>query len=208
MCLSSAFWDGTKKPSLGRHRSAFVGKNLRAHSESDHLVARCGLSRPRTPFQVRSFLSRPLCLPRRFGTEPGNRVWGIAVRLLWARNFEITQNRTTQWLDVNFRGRSKSGRSFLGHCAFLWRFGTEPGNRVWGIVVRLLWARNFEITQNRTTMWLEDFRGLGPRSKSDRPFPGHWAFLRRFGTERGNRVWGVTVPLLWARNFEIRTPSC
>ena len=61
LCLSSAFWDGTKKPSLGRHRSFFVGKKLRDHSESDHPVARCGLSRPRTPFQVRSFLSRPLC---------------------------------------------------------------------------------------------------------------------------------------------------
>ena len=123
---------------------------------------------------------------RRFVTEPANRVWGIAVWLLWARNFEITKNRTTQWLDVNFRGRSKSGRSFLGHCVFLRRFGMEPGNRVGGISVRLLWARNFEITQNRTTMWLDvNFRG---RSKSGRSFLGHCAFLRRFGPEQGNRV--------------------
>ena len=108
------------------------------------------------------------------------------------------------WLHVNFRGRSKSGRSFLGHCAFLWRFGTEPGNRVWGIVVRLLWARNFEITQNRTTQWLDvNFRGLRPRSESGRSFLGHCDFLRHFGTKPRNRVWGITVHLLWARNFEI-----
>ena len=122
---------------------------------------------------------------RRFGTEPGNRVRGTAVRLLWARNFEITQNRTTQWLDVNFRGlrpRSKPGLPFLGHFAFLRRFGTELGNRVWGIAVRLLWARNFEITQNRTTQWLDvNFRG---RSKSGRSILGHCAFLWRFGTEQ------------------------
>ena len=69
LCLSSAFWDGTKKPSLGRHRSAFVGKKLRDHKESDHPVARCGLSRPRTPFQVRPSLSRPLCLSSAFWYE-------------------------------------------------------------------------------------------------------------------------------------------
>ena len=66
LCLSSTFWDETKKPSLGRHRSAFVGKKLRDHSESDHPVARCGLSRPRTPFQVRPSLSRSLCLSSAF----------------------------------------------------------------------------------------------------------------------------------------------
>ena len=136
----------------------------------------------------RSFLGHCAFL-RRFGTEPRNRVWGIAVRLLWARNFEITLNRTTQWLYLNFRGlrpRSKSGRSFLSHCAFLRRFRTEPANRDWGIAVRLLSARNFEVTQNRTTQWLDvNFRG---HSKSGRSFLGHCAFLRRFGTEPGNRV--------------------
>ena len=66
LCLSSTFWDGNKKPSLGRHLSTFVGQKLRDHSESDHPVARCGLSRPRTPFQVRSSLSRPLCLSSTF----------------------------------------------------------------------------------------------------------------------------------------------
>ena len=66
LCLSSAFWDGTKKPSLGRHRSAFVGKKLRDHKESDHPVARCGLSRPQTPFQVRSSLFRTLFLSSSF----------------------------------------------------------------------------------------------------------------------------------------------
>ena len=66
LCLSSGFWDGTKKPSLGRHRSAFVGKKLRDHKELDHPVARYGLSRPRTPFQVRPSLSRPLCLSSAF----------------------------------------------------------------------------------------------------------------------------------------------
>ena len=154
----------------------------------------------------RSFLGHCAFL-RRFGTEPGNRVSGIGVRLLWARNFEITQNRTTQWLDVNFRGlrpRSKPGLPFLGHCAFLRRFGTELGNRVWGIAVRLLWERNFEITQNRTPLWSDvTFRGLRPRCKSGRSFLGHCAFLRRFGTEPGNRVLGIAVRLLWARKFEI-----
>ena len=144
---------------------------------------------------------------RRFGTEPRNRVWGIAVRLLSSRNFEITQNWTTQWLDVNFRSlrpRSMSDRSFLGNGAFIRRFGTEPRKGVWGIAVRLLSARNFEITQNWTTQWLDvHFRGLRPRSKSSRSFLGHGAFIRRFGMEPGNRVWGVTVRLLWARNFEI-----
>ena len=108
---------------------------------------------------------------------------------------------------MDFRGngpRSKSDRPFLGHCAFLRRFRTEPRNRVWGVTVRLLWARNFEITHNWTTQLLDvDFRGLGPRSKSDRPFLGYCAFLRRFGTEPRNRVWGVTIRLLWARNLEI-----
>ena len=96
LCLSSAFWDGTKQSSLGRHRSAFVGKKLRDHSESDHLVARCGLSRPRTPFQVRPSLSRPLCLSSAFWDGTKKPSLGVTVRLLWARNFEITQNRTTQ----------------------------------------------------------------------------------------------------------------
>ena len=66
LCLSSVYWDGTKKPSVGRHRSAFVGEKLRDHSESDHPVARCGLSRPRSPFQVRPSLSRPLRLSSAF----------------------------------------------------------------------------------------------------------------------------------------------
>ena len=154
----------------------------------------------------RSFLGHCSFL-RRFGTKPRNRLWGITVRLLWARKFEIIQNRTAQWLDVNFRGvrpRSESGRSSLGHCAFLRRFGTEPRNQVWGITVRVLWARNFEITQNRTAQWLDvNFRGLRPRSKSGRSFLGHGTFIRRFGTEPGNRVWGIAVRLLWARNLEI-----
>ena len=96
LCLSSAFWDGTKKPSLGRHRSDFVGKKLRDHKESDHPVARCGLSRPRTPFRVRPSLYRPLCLSSAFWDETKKPSLGVTVRLLWARNFEITQNRTTQ----------------------------------------------------------------------------------------------------------------
>ena len=155
--------------------------------------------RPRSK-SGRSFLGHCAFL-RRFGTEQGNRVWGIAVRLLWARNFEITQYRTTQCLDVNFRGRSQSGRSFQGLCAFLRRFGTEPRNQVWGIAVRLLWARNFEITQKRTTMWLDvNFQG---RSKPGRSFIDHCAFLRRFGREPGNRVWGIAIRHLWAKNFEI-----
>ena len=66
LCLSSAFRDGTKKLSLGRHRSAFVGKKLRDHSESDHPVSRFGLSRPRTSFQVRPSLSRTLSLSSAF----------------------------------------------------------------------------------------------------------------------------------------------
>ena len=48
--LSSAFWDGTKKPSLGHLHLAFVGKKLRDHSESDRPVVRCEFSRPPTPF--------------------------------------------------------------------------------------------------------------------------------------------------------------
>ena len=126
---------------------------------------------------------------------------------MWGTQFEIIQNWTAQWLDVNFRGlrpRSKSGSSFLGHCAFLRRFGTEPRNRVWGITVRLLWARNFEITPNRTTQWFDvNFRGLRPRSEPGRSFLRHCAFLRLFGTEQRNLVWGITVRLLWGRNFEI-----
>ena len=80
--LSSAFWNRTKKPSLGRHRSAFVGKKLRDHSDSDHPVARCGLSRPRTPFQVRPSLSRPLCLSSAFWDGTKKPSLGITVRLL------------------------------------------------------------------------------------------------------------------------------
>ena len=143
---------------MGHHRSAFVGKKLRDHSESECPVVRCELSGPPTPFLVRSFLSRQLYLSSAFWDGTKKPSMGITVRVLWARNFEITQNRTGQWLDVNFRGvrpRSESGRSFLGHCAFLWRFGTEPRNRVWGITVRVLWARNFEITQNQTAQWLD-----------------------------------------------------
>ena len=144
---------------------------------------------------------------RCFGTEPRNRVWGVTVRLLWTRNFEITQNWTTQWLDVNFRGlqpRSESSRSFLGHCAFLRRFVTKQRNRVRGITVRLLWARNFEITQNLTAQWLDvNFRRLGPRSEISRSFLGHCDFLRRLWTKRKNRVLGISIRLLWARNFVI-----
>ena len=93
---SSTFWDGTKKPSLGHHRLAFVGKKLRDHSESNHPVARCGLSRPRASFQVRPSLSRPLCLSSAFWDGTKKPSLGVTVRLLWARNFKITQNRTTQ----------------------------------------------------------------------------------------------------------------
>ena len=64
--LSSTFWDGTKKPRLGHHRSPFVGKKLRDHSESDRRVARCELSRTPTPVWVRSFLFKPLCLSLAF----------------------------------------------------------------------------------------------------------------------------------------------
>ena len=28
---------------------------------------------------------------------------GITVQFLWAKNFHITQNETTQWLDASFR---------------------------------------------------------------------------------------------------------
>ena len=108
---------------------------------------------------------------------------------------------------MNFRGlrpRSKSGSSYLGNCAFLGSFASEQRNRVWGITIRLLWARNFKITQNQTAQWLDDnFWGLRPRSESSRSLLGNCAFLRRFGTEPRNRVWGITVRLLWERNFEI-----
>ena len=98
----------------------------------------------------------------------------------------------TQWLDVNFRGlrpRSESDRSFLYHCAFLRHFETKRRNRVWGITVQLLWARNFEITQSRTAQWFDvNFRELRPRYESGRSFLGHCAFLRSFRTEPRNRV--------------------
>ena len=130
LCLSSAFWDRTKKPSLGRHRLAFEGNKLRDQKESDHPVARCGLSRPRTPFQVRSSLSRRLCLYLAFwdGTKKSS-----LGRHRSAFVGKKLGDRTTQKLDVNFRGlgpRSKSGRPFLGHYAFLRRFGMETRNRV------------------------------------------------------------------------------
>ena len=140
-----------QETSRGRHRSAFVGKKLRDHSESDHPVARCGLSRPRTPFQVRSSLSRPLWLSSAFWDGTKKPSLGHHRSAFVGKKL---RDRTTQSLDAQFRGlgpRSKSGRPFLGHYAFLRRFGTEPINRFWGITVRLLRARNFEITQNRST---------------------------------------------------------
>ena len=133
-----AFWDGTKKSSLGHHHLAFVGKKLRDHSELDRQVVRCELSGPPTYSESGRCILGHCAILGRFATETRNRVWGITVRLLWARNFKITQNQTAQWLDVNFRGirpRFKYGPSFLGHCAFLRRFGTEPRNRVWGVTV-------------------------------------------------------------------------
>ena len=91
---------------------------------------------------------------------------------------------------MDFRGlgpRSKSDRRFLGHCAFLRRFGTEPRNRVWGVTVRLLWVRNFETTKNRTAQWFDvNFRSLRAISKFGRSFLGHCAFLSTFldGTKK------------------------
>ena len=100
-------------------------------SRSDHPVARCGLSRPRTPFQFRSSLSRPLCFPSTFWD--GNQKPSLG-RHRSAFVGKKLRDQNTQLLDVDFRGlrpRSKSGRPFLGHCAFLQRFGTKPRNRVW-----------------------------------------------------------------------------
>ena len=129
---------------------------------------------------------------RRFGTEPRNRVWGVTVRLLWERNFEITQNWTAQWLDVNFRGlvpRSKPVRSFLDHCAFLSAFwnGTKKQSlrqHRSAFVGKKLWDHS---ELDRPVVRCE-LRGLRPRSESGRSFLNHCAFLWRFGTEPRNRV--------------------
>ena len=104
---------------------------LQETSILNQLVARCRLSRPRTPFQVRSSLSRPLCLSSAFWD--GTKIPSLG-RHRSAFVGKKLRDRTTQLLDVDFRGRgarSKSDRPFPGHCSFLRRFGMEPRNRVW-----------------------------------------------------------------------------
>ena len=97
LCLSFGVLGRNQETESGRHRSAFVGKKLRDHSESDHPVARCGLSRPRTPFQVRPSLSSPLFLSSAFWYETKKPSLDVTVRLLWARNFEIGPPSSLMW---------------------------------------------------------------------------------------------------------------